>query len=369
MRASDRTVEGVKKIAVLRLGGLGDFIFALPALSALRGAYPDAEISLLAADWHQELLANRPGPVDRVIVVPVSRGVRGSEETEEDPKELDGFFSEMVEEKFDMALQFHGGGRFSNPFVRRLKARLTAGAKSLDAAPLDRTIPYHLRQMETLRFLEIAGLVGAQAVHLEPYLTVTYGDIDESRGAFPETEKQLVVLHPGVTIRRRWPVERFAAVGEKLAEAGVQVAVTGTKAEKEIVDGVVSAMASNPINLSGCLSLSGLTGLLSRCTLLISNDSGPLHLARAVGAATVGIYWGPNLINAGPATRARNHPVISWCLNCPACGADVALHDACGHAASLVEDVPVEEVASSALNLLALPQLARSDSSVSTPGS
>ena len=68
-------VPDIRKIAVLRANGLGDFIFALPALEALRVAYPEAEIVLLGKKWHANFLANRPGPVDRVIVVPVSKGV------------------------------------------------------------------------------------------------------------------------------------------------------------------------------------------------------------------------------------------------------------------------------------------------------
>jgi hypothetical protein len=72
----------------------------------------------------------------------------------------------------------------------------------------------------------------------------------------------------------------------------------------------------------------------------------------AVGAATVGIYWGPNLINAGPATRARHRPALSWRSNCPVCG-DTLFEGSCGHQASVVADVPVEEVANSALDFLA----------------
>ncbi len=68
-------VPNIGKIAVLRASALGDFIFALPALEALRVAYPQAEIVLLAKKWHADFLANRPGPVDRVVVVPISKGV------------------------------------------------------------------------------------------------------------------------------------------------------------------------------------------------------------------------------------------------------------------------------------------------------
>ena len=66
----------VRRIAVLRANALGDFIFTLPALDALRCAYPSAEIVLLGAPWHAKLWRDRPGPVDRVLVVPPAPGIR-----------------------------------------------------------------------------------------------------------------------------------------------------------------------------------------------------------------------------------------------------------------------------------------------------
>ena len=104
-------VDGARKIAVLRANGIGDFLFALPALEALRAAYPQAEIVLLARDWHAAFLTGRPGPVDRVEVVPPCRGVSADDETPVDQGALATFFESMRCEKLDLALQLHGGSR------------------------------------------------------------------------------------------------------------------------------------------------------------------------------------------------------------------------------------------------------------------
>ena len=74
-RSSYEKIPDVQKIAVVRANALGDFIFALPALEALRGAYPQAEIVFLGRGWHAAFLAGRPGPIDRVIVLPPTKGV------------------------------------------------------------------------------------------------------------------------------------------------------------------------------------------------------------------------------------------------------------------------------------------------------
>ena len=346
-------VENVRKIAVLRAGGLGDLIFTLPALDALRAAYPEAGITLLGGPLQTGLLSGRPEPVARAITVPPSTGVNGPDTgVDEDEEELECFFERMRGERFDLALQMHGGGGYSNPFVRRLGARVTAGAQAPEASPLDRTVPYVYFQSEILRYLEIASLVGARTPDPEPRLRVTDEDLAEARGVLPEAEGSLVALHPGAgDARRRWPPEKFVAVGDVLAEAGARVAVVGVEEDQALISGIVDAMDCEAFDLCGRLSLGGLAGLLNRCAVVVSNDSGPLHLAGAVGTATVGIYWGPNLINAGPPNRVRHRPVLSWRSNCPVCGATLFDND-CGHAASVVADVPTEEVAGYALELL-----------------
>src|SRR2546421_5583352 len=175
----------VGKIAVLRVNGLGDFLYAVPALEALRAAYPAAEIVLLAKDWHAAFLAGRPGPVDRVVVVPPARGVGEANDFEEDRGHLERFFAAMARERFDLAIQIHGGGRYSNPFLLRLGARLTVGLKTPDAAPLDRWAPYIYFQPESIRYLEVVSLIGAKATVLEPRISVIEEDFVEARKGCP----------------------------------------------------------------------------------------------------------------------------------------------------------------------------------------
>lgn len=349
---SREKLSDVHKIAVLRANALGDFIFILPALEALKACYPEAEIVLLGKAWHARFLAGRPGPPRRVVVVPPCQGVGMELGCEEDPARLEQFFAAMAGENFDLALQLHGGGRYSNPFTRRLGARVSVGLKTPDAAPLDRWLPYVYYQPEVWRYLEVAQLVGASPTVLEPRLMVTERDLAESLQVVAESERPLALLHPGaMDPRRRWPPVSFAAVGDALAARGVRVVVTGTPPETSLVAGVVAAMRHEAENLCGRLSLGGLAGLLSRCQVVVSNDSGPLHLAAAVGAATVGIYWCGNTLMAAPLSRSRHRPLISWRLCCPVCGRDCT-RESCDHDASFVADVPVKEVCSAALALL-----------------
>lgn len=352
VEGADGVIAGVGKIGVLRANALGDLVFAVPALAALRAAYPAAEIVLLGRSWHAEFCPGRVPGVDRVVVVPPCDGIWPEPEGMADEHELDRFFAAMREERFDLAVQLHGGGRYSNPFVRRLGARVTVGLAAADAEPLDRSVPYVYYQSEIFRFLEAVGRAGASPVGYEPRLSVLDADVAEARGSVGGAAP-LAVLHPGATdSRRRWPPEHFAAVGDALAERGAHVVVTGGQDEADLVGDVVERMEAKATALAGTLSTGGLAGLLSCCAVVVSNDSGPLHLAAAVGASTVGVFWCGNLITAGPVTRSRHRPAISWRLDCPVCGTN-CITGSCTHTASFVDDVPVEEVRTSALDLLA----------------
>ncbi|MEU3452428.1 glycosyltransferase family 9 protein [Micromonospora sp. NPDC006766] len=353
-------VPDVERIAVLRANALGDFIFILPALEALRAAYPGAEIVLLGAPWHAQLWRDRPGPVDRVLVVPPAPGIRDAG-SDEPVSTMDEFLADAREERFDLAVQLHGGGANSNPVVAGLGARVTAGLRAEDAPPLDRWIRYVYYQPEVVRYLEVVALVGAPATTIVPALGVTKADRAEAREVLGEPTRPRVALHPGATdTRRRWPPERFGEVARALTGDGYEVLVTGTPAERETVDAVVAA-AGVPVRPQvGTLSLGGLAACYADCALVVSNDSGPLHLAGAVGTPTVGVYWIGNLINGATPMRARHRPIASWTTHCPVCGVDctpgIYPHRPgdgdCPHRDSFVADVPVVEVVEAARELL-----------------
>jgi len=342
----------VLRIAVLRGGGLGDLLFALPAVDALADAYPEAEIVLLGSPLHLELLRDRPGPVARVEVLPRSRGVHGADD-EDDPRATAAFMRRMRSEGFDLACQLHGGGRHSNPFLLALGARHTVGTATPDAAPLERTLPYVYYQHEVVRRLETVALAGAPSVGPEPTIAVSPGERGRGReltGAGPEP---LVVIHPGATDpRRRWPADRFVEIARRCVADGMRVVVVGAGDDAALADGVARRAAAGTdggvVSLAGRIGVGELAGVLAVADAFVGNDSGPRHLAQAVGVRTVSVYWAGNLINAGPLTRARHRVQLSWTTRCPVCGRDATqvgwTAPRCEHDVSFVGDVPVDAV-------------------------
>ncbi|GAB2985265.1 glycosyltransferase family 9 protein [Frigoribacterium salinisoli] len=369
---SDR-FDDVRRIAVLRGGGLGDLVFAFPALAALAAAYPDAEITLLGSPSHVALLGGRPGPVDAVEVLPVVPGVGDSSGTEVDDAATEAFVARMRERRFDLAVQVHGGGRNSNPFLLRLGARHTIGTRTPDAEALERTIPYVYYQHEVLRALEVVALAGAASTDA-PVLVPT--DAERARGrellgrdvGGPDDDdgagRPVVVIHPGATDpRRRWPAERFGELAARLVAQEVRVVVVGDASDVEAagtileVAGRACGRADAVTSLAGRASLSELVGVLAEADLVVADDSGPRHLAEALGTATSAVFWFGNVINAGALGRTRHRIAMSYRTTCPVCGVDITqvgwTSERCEHDDSVVADVTLDEVWQNTSELLA----------------
>lgn len=359
-----KRLAGVHRIAVLRAGGLGDLLFALPAIRALAAAYPSAEVTLLGTGLAAELLQRREGAPHRVVPLPRVPGVGVDPRERADEQEISMFVTRQRVEGYDLAAQMHGGGRFSNPFLLELGAGCTIGTRTPDAALLDRSIDYVAGQHEVMRWLEVAGLAGAPPVEIEPVVQAT--EIERELGlAFRgAVDRPLVAMHPGATdLRRRWPVERFTALAASLARDGVRVVLLGSADDERrlcgrIVDalGLETAVAGLVEDASGRLAMPELVGLLSAADVMVGNDSGPRHLAQAVGTRTASVFWCGNLLNAGPLGRQRHRVQISWTTRCPVCGADCTPERVaawrCEHDVSFVGDVPVEAVLADVRELL-----------------
>ncbi|MEJ2871320.1 glycosyltransferase family 9 protein [Actinomycetospora sp. OC33-EN08] len=346
-------VPDVRRLAILRANGLGDLVVAEPALAAVRAAYPDAEITLLGQPHHEALLAGRPSPVDRVVTVPPVPGVRVGPGPDAPAEVVEAWAARQRAHGYDLAIQMHGGGGNSNPLVARLGARVTAGTAAPGAPRLDRWVPYTPYQHDTLRWNELAAAVGARTPRIEPRIAVTEADLAASRAVVPETDDPLVVVHPGATDARRcYPEERLGAVAAGLE--GARVVVVGGASESDRVAAVARGYAAvrghEPETTVGGLGLPGLVGLLARSRLMIGNDSGPRHVAGAVGTPTVAVFTYANLADVAPLTRVWHRVLVSWHGGCRVCGRRV-LEGWCGHQESATHDVPVADVHEAAQDL------------------
>jgi ADP-heptose:LPS heptosyltransferase len=279
-----------KRIAVLRALQLGDTLCAIPALRALRDAYPAARITLVALPWARLLLDRYEGLVDELIEFP---GYPGMPERAWQPVRVGRFLAAMQRRHLDLAVQLHGAGSITNPLISLFGARSSIGAyRPGEWWPGDGFIPYREDLLEVARVSSVVAAHTGEPITSAPDFPLREEDSAEITRAVPVlAEAPYACVNPGARDpRRRWPAERFAAVADALAGVGLRILLTGVAEEASLHRSVLERMRGPAKSLAGRLSLGGLAALFSRATLVVTNDSGPSHLAAAVGAPLVTVF-------------------------------------------------------------------------------
>jgi len=286
--------EKIERIAVVRaLPGVGDFLCAVPALRALRSAFPKAAITLIGLSSTQPLVSRFGHYVDELLPFP---GFPGIPEEPVDVGRLPGFLAEAQARRFDLALQMHGSGSVINPFALRLGARISAGFYPFGTYCPDpqRFFPLPEELHEVHRWLYLLARLGISSCDSSLEFPLEHADWDslgKVEAAAHLLRDEYVVVHPGASApERRWASENFAEVADSLAARGYRVVLTGTRAESEVATAVARMMHRPPLNLAGSTTLGAMAALLSRASLLVTNDTGVSHLSAALRVPSAVVF-------------------------------------------------------------------------------
>lgn len=304
---------GKPRILVIKLASLGDLLLTTPALRALRLRYPAARIDVLTTEGSAPLLRDSP-PVDSIFTLnkyafdrPLAVGGRV-----EAVGEALALGRRLRGRRYDAALLAHhltlpyGRLKF-RALIEAIRARCAVGLDNGRGGYLDVRVPdfgFGWRH-EAEYALALAEAVGASLPSEEQGLRVA--DLGWAACvSAPMLAPPLVALHPGggsYSVARRWPAERWAELAGALhGDHGATVTLLSGSDEGTLVDGIVERLSA-PAWLTTTDTASGpqaLAAALSRCALLVANDSFPMHLATAVGTPVVAVFgpsnaraWGP----------------------------------------------------------------------------
>ena len=308
-------------IALVRLRvGLGDLLCGVPALRALRRRLPDARVTLVSYPEVRGVVARLAPWVDDLLAFP---GHPGIPERPPRPQAWPRFLVDARARRFDVAIQAYGARSAANEVTEALGARRTAGFFVPGTWDVDlRThLPYPHHRHEIDRHLDLMELLGAPPAGeaLELPLTTSDRRAAAKLRAVSGLGRPYALLHPGATSpSRRWPPERFAAVGDALAARGLAVAVTGVRGEAPLAAAVASAMSGPATDLAGMTTLGSLAALVRDASLLVANDTGTAHLAAAVGTPSVTAFLSGDPVRwAHPGPRHRVARVQVECNPCP----------------------------------------------------
>jgi ADP-heptose:LPS heptosyltransferase len=313
-----RLPEPPRRVAIVRASRIGDCLCATPAFRALRRALPDAEITLIGLPFARDLV-ERSGRLDRFEPFP---GFPGIAEQWFDARAVAAFLARMQARRFDLALQMHGSGAHSNPFALLLGARLTAGFVRPGADPgrLDAAFPWPAALHERRRGLAFAAFLGApndgEAMEF-PLLAADHAEADRLLADLPPP---LIGLHPFARDAAKcWPAASFRDAARRLRDAiGGSVVILGGRDDRVAGDRLAAAIGPPVRTVAGASTLGGLA-------ILIANDSGPAHIAAALGVPAVILFgptdpaeWGPpaggaqRVVRYDPssATEAERHATV-----------------------------------------------------------
>ena len=309
----------VERLLIVRLGAMGDIVHTLPAATTLRHAFPRAVLGWIVEERWVELLcgphASRTGPrsplkplVDRIHVVNTGNW-RTALLSDRTWKEVRAMLSEIRNSRYDVAVDFQGAVR-SALLARLSKAPVVYGA----AEPRENAASmWYTRQVQAR-----GAHIIEQNLSLAQAITQCNGAVPQVQfPSAPEVEEEVMrrlrsqgigdfaILSPGAGWgAKQWPAERYGYVARRLAESGLTPLINAGPGEEVLA--LAAEAASHGTAQALTCSVTELIALTRRARLFVGGDTGPLHLAAALGVPVVGIF--------GPTNPSRNGPYGTRCI-------------------------------------------------------
>lgn len=360
-----------QKILVRGVNWLGDAVMTTPALIRLRERYPDAEISLFLPDKLGALFAGHPA-VDRVLMF------SGRES-------LITIRAWLRDEQFDLAVIFPNSPRSAlecllagiprrigyarplrnwmltdrvadRPGIPRMRKRTPAEVRARIAAGEKRE-GYDSAGHQLHHYLHLVAALGCDPSPIQPTLAVAASVVDAFSNRFKLGDDRWFALNPGAEygVAKRWPAPGFIDAATEITRlSGAGWLVLGGGADRELASSIAARLASNigpgkVRNLAGQTTLPELCAALRRCALLLTNDTGPMHVAAALGTPVVVPFGSTSYELTGPGLPGsdRNRFVVGEASCAPCFLRECPVDFRC------MADVTVARVVDAVLSLVA----------------
>ncbi|MCS6801492.1 MAG: glycosyltransferase family 9 protein [Chloroflexota bacterium] len=322
-RLIDRPPGPIRRLLVIRLDLLGDVVLSLPAVRALRAAYPEAEIAMLVRPAAADI-ARRCPAVDRVLTFDPDR-LRPSG-APFSPSSWTALFAALRlvrQSRFDLVVGLFGV--WASLFAVASGAPLRVGYRREGvpfaytlAVPGRRYRPVRHEQAYCLRLASVAGgmLLPGRDIVAAPEDRAAADRLLRAAGW---DGRPLVVINAGAAAgdAKRWTASGWRELIQWLQGRGAAVALVGASADRPLAEQIGAGLSPMPMLLAGRTTVAELIGVLDRAALVVSGDSGPLHLAAALGVPVVAIHGPSDPRISGP--RSERAAVVRLNLPCSPC--------------------------------------------------
>lgn len=299
----------MNKILLRGPNWVGDAVLAIPAMKAIRRRFPEAEITLLVRPWVAGVFTSAPF-IDKVWSEPRPAGFR----------DWIRISRSLHEKRFDLALLFPNSFESAAMlFLGRIPQRVGYATDGRSWMLTNSIKPSQEKRHQIHYYLDLAAAVTAAVDHPSIEIEANAEEKSHARKLLSSAgiapDRGFLVLNPGAAYgsAKRWSEDRFAEAGDLLAsQLALDVVIIGSEKERSIAERIQGLMRSRVAVLSGRTSLETLIGVISQSALVVTNDSGPMHIAAALGVPTVAVFGPTDDVATGPyglRTRVVRQPV------------------------------------------------------------
>lgn len=340
-------------ILIVKLSAIGDVVHTLPSLAALRRLYPDAHITWVVEEASADLITGHPH-LDRVLVSRRKRWIRELGTPRKAGRafqEIKAFLKALRDRPYDLVIDFHG------LFKSALMVLLSGGRRKLgydsmqelSGLFLNEKIPEDMGKHAVDRYLDFLRYLKAPETPPEFLIPVSEENkkkVEEllEKSGLDRGERFVAVSPMALWETKLWEDEKFAKLCDRITgELGVKVVLTGSE-EAGMNRRIQSRMTKPAVNLGGKTTLRELAWLCRLSSLLVTTDSGPMHIAAAVGTPVIALFGPTSPARTGP--YGDGHVVICREMACSPCFLKKCETRQC------MRDISVDEVFDAAKNLL-----------------
>jgi heptosyltransferase-2 len=337
--------EGVRRIVIRSANWVGDAVMSLPAISSVCRGVPGAEVAVLAKPWAAELFAGYPG-IHRAILY----------QSPGDHEGMGGRWKlarQLKKEFFDLAL--HLPNSFDSALVSLLAGIPRRAGYNTDGRGILLTHKVSAdgrvkRGHQVEYYLHLVRSLGLQTAEGVPALTVFQDRIPEAEAILKSADGgdgPYVGMSPGAQYgsAKEWFPERFGQLGRRIeTELGGRFLILGSAGDRALASRIGQTAGKGAVDLTGKTTLGQAMALIARCRVFVTNDSGLMHVAAALGVPLVAIFGSTDPSRTGP--RGRNSRVIYKPIPCAPC-----LKARCPQSRECMEAVSVDEVFEEVKNL------------------
>jgi len=326
-------------VLIVKLSAIGDVVHTLPLLEVLRSNLPDARIDWLIEEDASEIIKGHAA-LNRVIV---SRRKLWQKDffdrrrRSNTLKEIVHFLRELRSEQYDLIIDIHGlfkSGLLTGLARGRRKIGFTwarEGSTLFLSEP-----PYfedQYRQHAIERYLKTANILGCDFTSWKgriPVEDTQRKEVDRLLSKYGLNDKKILAMNPMAKWDTKlWETDRFARLADRVhEELGMEVLFTGSGADRPMIQDILNSMKTGgAINLAGQVGLKELACLYTRCNVLVTTDTGPMHIAAAMDCPVIALFGPTAPWRTGP--YGEGHQVIREELGCSPCFKKECSHRTC----------------------------------------